>query len=118
ALMIEATRSYVETDIREAIALGGEGVSEEVLATDCLNNRIKENGGRPVPTITMANILRNLGWTRLEARVKWKGVARRVYYRADLLPMAMEGATLIQHLRNRLDLAGSDNSQEPIEPLP
>lgn len=106
--MIEASRGAADADIREAIALGGEGVSGEVIATDCLNEKVKELGGRSLNTSSMANILRESGWTKLDATVKWRTKTRRVYYRADAMPDGMEGAALVQHIRGLLDLTGAD----------
>lgn len=118
ALMIEAARSHAEADVMEAIALGGEGVSETVLATDCLNARVKEMGGRTLSTTTLANILRGLGWTKFEGRVKWKGAARRVYYQAGMLPDGMSDSALLAYLRNALDAAGKDEPAQETDPMP
>lgn len=108
--MIEASRTSADADIREAIALGGEGVSKEVVATDCLNERVKEIGGRSLNTSTMANILREAGWMRLDATVKWKTKTRRVYYRPDAIPDGMDGVSLVQYLRGLLDLTDGQGS--------
>lgn len=118
--MIEASRSAADADIREAIALGGEGVSSEVIATDCLNERVKEIGGRSLNTSSMANILRESGWTKLETTVKWKTKTRRIYYRADAVPAGTEGASLVQYLRGLLDMtdAGGAGSNDIPEELP
>lgn len=118
--MIEATRSPAEIDIREAIDLGGKGVSDVVLETGFLNEKIREIGGRQVSTIALANILREMGWKRLDARIKWDGKARRVYYRADKVPEGLEGLALVSYLRGLLDLTndGGNDDSGSDEPLP
>lgn len=120
-MMIEASRSSADADIREAIALGGEGVSNDVVVTSLLNERIKDIGGRTLSTSAMANILREGGWTKLDATVKWKGQTRRVYYRAEAVPADATGSTLVQYVRGLLDLTdaeGSGGNNMPDEELP
>lgn len=112
-LMIEASRSAIDGDIREAIELGGEGVGNGVLATDCLNLRIKELGGRSVNTITLSNVLRELGWVKHDGAVKWRKKARRVYYKPSEIPQGLEGATLTSYLRSLLDETDIDGS-DPV----
>lgn len=114
-MMIEASRSGVEADVREAIALGGKGVGQDVLATDCLNEVSKSMGGRALNTSSMANILRECGWVKYPAPIKWDGRTRRVYYRPDAMPEAYEGSMLVNYLRGRLDLAGSETESEPVQ---
>jgi hypothetical protein len=102
--MIEAARSPAEGDVCEVLALGGFGIAPNVVATDCLNDAIKGQGGRTLNTSVLANILRDLGWERFDGTVKWKGKNRRVYYRAQDNIKGRTGADLVRVLRNELDL--------------
>lgn len=112
-MMIEAARSGAEADVREAIAVGGEGVGADVLATACLNEVVKGMGGRALNTSSLANILRECGWTKYGPAIKWNGKSQRVYYRADLAPEDMNEASLKEYLRHRLDMAGRETPAEP-----
>lgn len=114
-MMIDASRSAIDGDIREALELGGEGIGPAVIATDCLNARMKELGGRSVNTTTLANIMRELGWVRYEFTVKWKTRSRRIYYKPSLIPEGIEGATLTSHLRMLLDETDASGSDAPAE---
>jgi len=119
--MIEASRSPIAADIREAIALGGVGVGRDVIATDALNEAVRHIGNRSVNTTTLANILREMGWLKHGLTVKWNGKNRRVYYMAGDWSAGLEGTALSAALRERLqdteidkpddrqaDLAGGD----------
>lgn len=110
--MINASRSPADADIREAISLGGEGISPDVIATDCLGARVKELGGRSINTSAMANILRESGWVRCSVTVKWRDKNRRVYYRPNAVPEHLTGSALTAHLRMMLDDADRLRSDE------
>lgn len=101
--MIDASRSPIAADIREAISLGGAGIGETVIATDCLNARARDMGGRAINTTTMSNVLSDLGWTMHKPTVKWRAKSRRVYYRADAFDAGIEAKDLTPLLRARLD---------------
>lgn len=101
--MIEASRSPVSADVREALALGGVGVGPVVAATDCLNELVRGVGGRTVNTTTLANLLREMGWLKHGATVKWKGKTRRVYYLPGDWCAGMEPADLTAVLREKLE---------------
>ena len=102
AQMIEASRSPLQADIREAIALGGLGVGRQVIATDCLNEVVRGIGGRTANTTTLANILRDLGWVKFGSTVKWNGKPRRVYYMPGDWCAGVEGDALKGLLRELL----------------
>lgn len=106
--MIEASRSALDADIREAISLGGYGVCPDVLATDCLNEIIKANGGRAASTSTMSNALRECGWIKFPATVKWDRKNRRVYYRRE----AFEGSPEMYALRLKLEDTARDAASD------
>ncbi|UNY40256.1 DNA primase-polymerase [Paracoccus phage vB_PmaP_KLEP18-1] len=96
--MVEASRSPMVSDIMEAIELGGEGIGENVLVTDLLNQQAQNVGGRKISTSSLSSSLVSLGWTRWPATLKWRDRSRRVYYRAsafagvDDLPTAFRRA--------------------------
>ena len=100
--MIEASRSPLQADIREAIALGGVGVGPEVLATDCLNETIRHMGGRTANTTALANVLREMGWAKFDVSLKWNGKPRRVYYLPGEWCVGADPETLKRLLRDRL----------------
>ncbi len=109
--MIEASRTAVDADIREALALGGFGVGVDVLATCSLNDRIRENGGRNVNTTALANALNDCGWTKSNVMLKWHGKNRRLYYRRDAFPAEPPDR---ETLRRRLDATEIDRSDAPF----
>jgi hypothetical protein len=88
--MIEASRGSAEVEIREAISLGGLGIGDTVLATDCLNDAIARQCGHKIPTSVLAATLERIGWTKIGAggngrtQIKWRDVARTVYYRTEV----------------------------------
>ncbi|KPF47268.1 primase-helicase family protein [Rhizobium sp. AAP43] len=87
--MIEASRGSAEVEIREAISLGGFGIGEAVLATDCLNDAIARQCGHKISTSVLAATLERIGWTKIGAgengrtQIKWRKAARTVYYRSE-----------------------------------
>ena len=112
--MIDASRTGADADIREAIALGGEGVGTKAVATDCLNARIKEMGGKSIHTSTISNILRDSGWKKCDLAVKWRDKTRRVYYRPDAVAGGLTGSALVQTLKALLDDTLSDIPQSNL----
>lgn len=111
-LMIEASRTGPEGDVREALELGGMGVGPEVVATDCLNERIKETGGRQINTSALSNILRECGWAKLDKPLKWAGKNRRVYYRPDAFLPGLTGNALMHELRTRLSMTEAHDDSD------
>lgn len=111
--MIEASRSPLDADMREAMVLGGEGIGPDVIATNCLSAAIKDIGGRSINTSTLANLLRECGWIRFEGSLKWREKTRRVYYRPGVVPEGMDGAALATFLRMKLDET-VDSSREAL----
>lgn len=108
--MIEMARAPMDADLREALALGGEGVGPDVISTKHLSDAVKEIGGRALNTSVLANILTESGWAKLDRLIKWRGQPRRIYYRPDMVPAGVDGEDLIRHLRLRLDATGMDDN--------
>ena len=77
--MIEQTRTPDVQDVMEAIELGWHGVSDKVLATDCLNTAVQDLTGRRLDTSRLARALKELGWFGRVGTFKWKGKVRRLY---------------------------------------
>lgn len=100
--MIEASRSTVNADTREALALGGLGVGPDVIATDCLGEVMRGMGGRAPSTTTLANILARLGWVKMADTMKWRSKSRRIYYRPGEWSEA-EPEVLRELIRRKLD---------------
>ena len=102
-MMIEASRSPSESDICEALELGGFGVCNQVAATDCINAVIQGFGGKQVNTSLIANIMRELGWMKFDGTLKWKGKSRRIYYRPELVAGLPAGTDISRVFRTKLD---------------
>lgn len=100
--MIEASRSAIDADVREAIALGGVGVGREVITTDGLNDLVRHVGGRTVNTTTLSNLLKGMGWKKLDETLKWRGKTRRVYYLPGVWCDGVQGDALRELVRARL----------------
>lgn len=79
--MIEATKPQDQMDVEEAIAVGWHGVTENVVATDCLNAAILANTGQRLNSKRIANALEAAGWVRVPETLKWNGRNRRVWWR-------------------------------------
>lgn len=110
--MVEASGSPVSGEISEAIALGGFGITSDVVATDCLNDRIKDLGGRPLNSKALNAILTEAGWVRHALVVKWRGKSRRLYYR----PKMFRGAEDLELSRRlRILLETSDEARTSSE---
>lgn len=108
--MIEAGRSPMEADVREAIELGQFGVSTKVLLTDELNKKIVDLGGRALGTNTLSNILRDLGWIKFGKTIKWRGKTRRVYYHPDVIDPEATDDEKFRILRELLDATVTETS--------
>ena len=79
--MIALTRSPDQIDVEEAIAIGWHGVTETVLATDCLNEAIVALGGQRLNGKRLSNALSSAGWARFEKPIKWKCKTRRIWFK-------------------------------------
>ncbi len=77
--MIKRSISPDAAMVAEVIDLGCFGVSENVAATSCVNDGIRDNGGTTLPTSRMANALNEIGWRAADFQMKWRGQARRIY---------------------------------------
>lgn len=103
--MIEASGSPSTIELREILALGGPGITAEAVATDCINDRLRESGGRQLNTSTLSSILTEAGWRKHDLTVKWNKRNRRIYYRPDQFQSPAGSVELSQELR--LHLAAS-----------
>lgn len=77
--MIEAAKPQEFMNIRDAIEIGGFGVTTEVVATDCLNTLLRENGEKPINGLSLNKIMLELGFMKIERAFKWRGKTRRLY---------------------------------------
>ena len=107
-MMIEAARSPAESDMAEAVAIGGFGVGPDVLATDCMNNVIHGFGGKQLNTNTIFAFLSTSGWVKHDLTVKWRGKNRRIYYRKIAEFEGIDGTSLSRLVRMRLDETDED----------
>jgi hypothetical protein len=103
--MIQSTRTPDQIDVEEAIALGWHGVTENLLATDCLNQAIMGATAQRLNTSRMARALASAGWVALPGTVKWKGNNRRLWFKKSAL---LGGATAAE-LRAILDTSEGQN---------
>ncbi len=78
-LMIELSRGEAEASVIEAIEMGAFGVDKLVIATDCLNDTIKANGGYQLQSVILFKILTSLGYEKVDKAFKWKKKTRRLY---------------------------------------
>lgn len=90
APMTEAKLSMVRGDVNDndellqrRIELGGVGIGEKAIATDCLRTAPTfddEEWIEELPTgNTLAKALRNLGWVKYPKPIKWQGKTRKVW---------------------------------------
>lgn len=110
--MIEASRSPISANIREAVALGGVGVRHDCIATDCLNDMLRAAGSRSVNTTELSRIMGEMGWVKHLLTVKWNGKTRRVYYLPGQWSAGLEGKDLSAELRLRLQATEGDQPEE------
>lgn len=103
--MIRSTRSPDQIDVEEAIALGWHGVTQTVLATDCLNAAILSGTAQRLNSKRMSNALEAAGWVRFGDTVKWNGRNRRVWWKKE----ARLGAATQAELRAILDTSEAEN---------
>ena len=101
--MISMSQTAAMADVAEAIALGGEGVNENVIAVDCLNEIIKSIGGKTLATSALSSVMREMEWVS-GGVVRWNGKVRRLYYRAEFADGAT-GKALTDKMRRALDAA-------------
>lgn len=101
--MIDAGRSPLEAAVLAALDLGGSGIGETALATDCLTKAVKDMEGRAPATVTMAGILKKFGWVKFDRRMKWKDQNRHVYYKPGEWSEGLDLDELSRALRIRLD---------------
>jgi hypothetical protein len=90
--MIEHSRPDDEVQVEEAINVGGFGVCRDVVATDCLVQVLKDQGGHLPRTSRLSVILASLGLVKLEKPFKWRSKTRRLYVRGDALCADMNEA--------------------------
>lgn len=97
--MMDLTRSPDQVDVEEAIALGAFGVTENLLATDCLNEAIFSATASRINTKRLAMALAAAGWVRMPGVIKWKGKTRRTWFKKS----ARLGAATTSEMRKILD---------------
>jgi len=103
--MILSTRSPDQVDVEEAIDLGWHGVTQTVLATDCLNEAIASLGGQRLATKRVSNALQAAGWVSYPKPVKWKGRNRRICFKKS----ARLGNATPAEIRAILDTSEGEN---------
>lgn len=103
--MILSTRSPDQVDVEEAIDLGWHGVTQTVLATDCLNEAIASLGGQRLATKRVSNALQAAGWISYPKPVFWKGRNRRVCFKKS----ARLGNATAAEIRSILDTSEGEN---------
>lgn len=79
--MIEATRTPDQVDVEEAIAIGAFGVTDTLIATDCLNEAILRETAQRLNSSRLAKALDKAGWVRFPKVTKWRGKARRLWFK-------------------------------------
>lgn len=101
--MIAATRSTAESELAEAIALGGFGIAEDALATDCLREAVKRQGGAPLNSKALEATMTKLGWVRYPDPVWWRSRNRRTYYRMTTEREALPADAIKAEIQRALD---------------
>jgi len=102
--MINHTRSSDHMDVEEALATGWHGVTDTVLATDCLNAAIYNNTMQRFNSKRLSTVLEALGWVRLDYTIKWKARNRRVWIKKS----AGIGASTTAEIREILDASETE----------
>lgn len=97
--MINATKPPDLVEVEEAISLGWHGVTENVVATDCLNTAIQSMSGSKLPTSRLSRALEMAGFAKHPSRVKWNGAMRHVWFRKT----ALLGSATTDEIRTILD---------------
>ena len=83
--MRQADADDEETAVATRLIMGGEGITENVIAVDCLRNiptgsEFDLDDVLQIPSgRTLARVLQKMGWTYFPKLVKWKGKPRRVW---------------------------------------
>ena len=103
--MIQSTRTPDQIDVEEAIDLGWLGVTENLLATDCLNQAIMSATAQRLNTSRMSRALDSAGWVSMPGTIKWKGNNRRLWFRKT----ALLGSLSTAELRAILDTSEGQN---------
>ena len=104
-VMIENSRNNDEVDVEEAIALGGTGIGESVIATRYLVHALRDRFNTRLQTSRLSTMLAGLGWHKVDRVIKWRGAAVRVYVK-DLglaTPSAVNAAIANDTIREHLD---------------
>ena len=101
-VMIENSRSNDEVDVEEAIALGGVGVTDSVLATQCLTKLLSDQYKISLNTSRLSAVLSVLGWHKIEQTIKWRGSNVRTYVK-DFAVVQAEINRRNAFIRDKLD---------------
>lgn len=103
--MIQSTRTPDQIDVEEAIDLGFHGVTENLLATDCLNQAILSATAQRLNGKRLMVALEAAGWVRIPKTFKWKGANRRLWFKKS----SLLGAASASELRAILDASEGPN---------
>lgn len=103
--MIHSTRTPDQVDVENAILSGWHGVTETVLATDCLNAAIHAETMQRLNGKRMSNALESAGWVRMPDPVKWKAKKRIVWVKKS----ARIGGISTSEIRAILDTSEGPN---------
>jgi len=107
--MIDAAKPLEHVNVRDAVELGGFGVSTEVVATDCLNNLLRDNGDKPVQGQALSKIMLELGFVRIEKAFKWRGKTRRLYVNQNSdVSLSLDDNDVIRAALEKTDEDGFD----------
>lgn len=82
AAMIAATKPADQQDVEAAIETGWHGVHQDVVATDCLGQAVRDLTGTRLNTSRLARALDLAGFIKVDEVIKWNGKTRRLYRRA------------------------------------
>jgi hypothetical protein len=115
--MIKKSLSADAAAIKELIDLGRLGIGRHVVATDCLNKALREDGQQTINTNRITGAFEELGWYGIKDSIKWKGAARRVYV-DGALGWPSDEAELRHAVRAQLDETEMDRVEMDAVPEP
>lgn len=80
ALMVGMSTSPEEEAVREVLAEGAEGVTRDLLSSNCLADALAmRDTDVSLATTAVNKVLTRLGFTKVPAKLKWKGRSHRVW---------------------------------------
>lgn len=113
--MIKKSLSADAAAIKELIELGRSGIGPHVVATDCVNKALREDGQPTINTNRMPLAFEELGWVGLKDSMKWKGTPRRVYIDGSV-GWPADDVELRQAVRSQLD--ATDGERVEVDRVP